>query len=213
MLDTLTDSQIDLALTRLDPGVMKASSRLIRPPGAIPESDFLAACVRCGLCVRSCITHTLQPAGMERGIVHWGTPIHVMRFAGCEQQCNICGGICPTGALRNLTLIERQHAKVGTAVLYQARCVAWRQDQLCLLCDEACPYNAIVFRVVQGHKRPFVDESKCNGCGICESVCPVEGEAAIMVHQDGEVRIREGSYKEILRERRIVLTPRTDSLE
>ncbi|MCP4041391.1 MAG: ferredoxin-type protein NapG, partial [Gammaproteobacteria bacterium] len=26
----------------------------IRPPGALPEEDFLAACTRCGLCVRDC---------------------------------------------------------------------------------------------------------------------------------------------------------------
>jgi len=109
--------------------------------------------------------------------------------------------------------VERQHAKIGTAVLYRERCVAWAKDRLCLLCDEACPYNAIVFRQMEGHKRPFVDESRCNGCGMCETVCPVQGKAAILIHPDGELRVEQGSYKEILNERRIFLVPKQDILE
>ena len=200
-------------LTRLDPRVMKRSGRWLRPPGAIPEEDFLAACIRCGACVRICMTHTLQASGMETGLIRWGTPIPNMRFAGCEQQCNLCGKVCPTGAIRNLPLKERQHAKMGTAVLFRERCVAWARDRLCLLCDEACPYNAVVFKNVEGHKRPFVDESRCNGCGICETVCPVEGEAAIIVYPDGELRLKEGSYKKALNEKRIFLKPKQDLLE
>ena len=26
----------------------------LRPPGALPEKDFLAACTRCGQCVQAC---------------------------------------------------------------------------------------------------------------------------------------------------------------
>jgi MauM/NapG family ferredoxin protein len=204
---------VAVVLTKLDPRVMKKQDRALRPPGALPEEDFLAACIRCGACVRICVTHTLQASGMDKGLIRWGTPFHNMRVAGCEQQCNLCGKICPTGAIRDLPLIERQHAKVGTAVIIRETCVAWAKDRLCLLCDEACPYNAIVFRPVDGHKRPFVDESRCNGCGICEAVCPVHGEAAIVVYPMGEIRQREGSYQEALHRERIFLEPKRDRLE
>jgi len=202
-----------IILAKLDPRVTKRTERWLRPPGALPEVDFLATCIRCGACLRICVTHTLQASGMENGLQSWGTPIHNMRAAGCEQQCDLCGKICPTGAIRNLPLIERQHAKIGTAVLVRERCVAWAKDRVCLLCDEACPYNAIVFRPVEGHKRPFVDESRCNGCGMCEAVCPVSGEAAILVYPTGEIRQKEGSYKEILNRERIYLEPKKDLLE
>jgi MauM/NapG family ferredoxin protein len=202
-----------IVLARLDPRVTKRNDRWIRPPGALPEDDFLATCIRCGACLRICVTHTLQASGMEDGLISWGTPIHNMRVAGCEQQCNLCGKICPTGAIRNLPLIERQHAKTGTAVLIREKCVAWDKNRLCLLCDEACPYNAIVFRPVDGHKRPFVDESRCNGCGMCEAVCPIAGEAAILVIPSGEIRLRDGSYKEVLNRERIFLEPKKDLLE
>lgn len=201
---------VALLLTRLDPRVIKKSDRRLRPPGAIPESDFLAACVRCGACLRVCPTRTLQASGAEGGLIAWGTPVHRMRTAGCEQSCNLCGKVCPTGAIRDLPLVERQHAKVGTAVLDRQRCVAWAENRLCLLCDEACPYNAIVFEVVEGHKRPVVDESRCNGCGMCEAVCPVEGEGAVNVFPAGEVRLKRGSYRRALAERRIHLEPRQD---
>jgi MauM/NapG family ferredoxin protein len=202
-----------IVLTRLDPRYMKKSDRTLRPPGALPEEDFLATCIRCGACLRICVTHTLQASGMEKGLIQWNTPRHNMRFAGCEQQCNLCGKICPTGAIRDLPLIERQHAKIGTAVIIRETCVAWAKNRLCLLCDEACPYNAIVFQPVEGHKRPFVDESRCNGCGMCEAVCPVSGEAAIVVYPSGEIREKEGSYKEILNRERIFLEPKKDLLQ
>ena len=32
----------------------------LRPPGALAEKDFLAACYRCGLCVRACPYDTLK---------------------------------------------------------------------------------------------------------------------------------------------------------
>jgi formate hydrogenlyase subunit 6/NADH:ubiquinone oxidoreductase subunit I len=91
-------------------------------------------------------------------------------------------------------LDEKTHAKIGTAVLRKEMCLVWSQNKLCLICDEICPYNAIVFRPVEGFRRPVVVASRCNGCGYCEQRCPVKGESAIVVAPDGEIRLREGSY-------------------
>jgi ferredoxin len=117
-----------------------------------------------------------------------------LRFAACEQNCNVCGKVCPTQAIRSLPLDEKTHAKVGTAILLKERCLVWAQDKLCLICDEICPYNAIVFRTVDGYRRPVVIASKCNGCGFCETKCPVGGTSAITIVPDGEIRLKEGSY-------------------
>ena len=35
---------------------------MLRPPGALPEAEFLGACLRCGLCVRDCPYDTLKLA-------------------------------------------------------------------------------------------------------------------------------------------------------
>jgi polyferredoxin len=168
--------------------------QLIRPPGAIPEAEFLKTCIRCGECMKSCLTNTLQPCFWESGLSGLWTPKLDLRLAGCEQNCNVCGKVCPTQAIRSLSMEEKNHAKIGTAVLRKDACLVWAQNKICLICDEICPYNAIVFRPVDGLRRPVVIASRCNGCGLCEQRCPVQGESAIAVVPNGEIRLREGSY-------------------
>lgn len=178
------------------------SAGLIRPPGALPETDFQARCVRCGECIKGCLTNTLQPVWFEAGLSGMWTPKITARLAGCEQGCNLCGQVCPTAAIRPLTLEEKSFAKVGTARIDKTRCIAWEQDKKCLICDEICPYNAIVSQFVTGHPItvPVIDENKCNGCGYCECKCPITGESAIMVEPSGELRLASGSYEEKARE-------------
>ena len=173
---------------------LQSRHKLIRPPGALPEAEFERTCVRCGECMKSCLTNTLQPCLWESGLSGFWTPRLDLRMAACEQNCNVCGKVCPTQAIRSLSLEEKTHAKIGTAILRKEMCLVWSQNKLCLICDEICPYNAIVFRPVEGYRRPVVVASRCNGCGYCEQKCPVKGESAIVVTPDGEVRLKEGSY-------------------
>jgi MauM/NapG family ferredoxin protein len=175
---------------------LQGKKQMIRPPGAIPESAFLRTCIRCGECMKSCLTNTLQPSLWESGLAGLWTPQMVLRLAPCEQTCNVCGQVCPTQAIRSVSLEEKNHAKIGTAVLLKEKCVVWAEDKLCLICDEICPYNAIVFRTVDGIRRPFVISSRCNGCGFCEQRCPVLGDSAIVVIPNGEIRLKDGSYIE-----------------
>lgn len=177
----------------------KLQGRLLRPPGSIPEPDFLNACIRCGRCMKACPTNGLQPTILESGFDGLWTPRLVPRLGACEKSCNLCGQVCPTAAIRNLPLEEKTYARIGTAVLDRSRCLAWEQDRACLVCDEACPYNAIDSRneTVQGVTlgRPLVNESACVGCGLCEARCPVEGPAAIQVFSMAAERKRTGWYK------------------
>jgi ferredoxin-type protein NapF len=174
--------------------LLQGRRQLIRPPGALPESEFLRTCIRCGECMKSCVTNTLQPSLWESGSLGLWTPKLELRMAACEPNCNVCGKVCPTQAIRSLPLEEKTHAKIGTAVLRKEMCLVWAQNKQCLICDEICPYNAIVFRSVDGYRRPVVVASRCNGCGYCEQRCPVGGESAIVVMTDGEIRLKDGSY-------------------
>jgi MauM/NapG family ferredoxin protein len=186
------------------------SARLIRPPGALPEPDFQACCVRCGECIKGCLTNTLQPIWFEAGLSGLWTPAITARLAGCEQNCNVCGHLCPTGAIRPLSIEEKPFAKLGTARIVASRCIAWEQDKKCLICDEICPYNAISSLFKPGHSVtvPVIDEARCNGCGYCENKCPVEGRAAVVVEPLGQLRLGKGSYREEARKRGLIFHAR-----
>jgi MauM/NapG family ferredoxin protein len=174
------------------------TGRMIRPPGAIPEPQFLGKCTGCGTCIKACPTNTLQPATFFDGFNRLYTPKVVPRIAGCEEKCTLCGYVCPTGAINKLTVDEKKFVRIGIAIVDRHRCIAWEQNKHCLVCDEVCPYNAIESREVEtvdGVIRvPIVNEDLCVGCGMCEQHCPVFDAAAIVIYRFGENRRLKGPY-------------------
>src|SRR5574343_1062660 len=88
----------------------------LRPPGALPEADFLGACIRCGLCVRDCPYNTLSLAKPEDKVAT-GTPYFTARKVPCEMCDDIpCVKACPTKA-RGHSLTDITKARMGLAVL------------------------------------------------------------------------------------------------
>lgn len=186
------------ALVKVDPGRKRAidgqtaiklsSDILIRPPGSVAEDQFISRCVRCGMCMKACPTNGLQPAFYEAGIEGFWTPILVPRVGYCQEDCNICGKVCPTNAIEPFDTAEKKHIFIGTACIDRNTCIAWYADKKCLVCDEHCSYKAIYWKTVNGVNRPFVNEKKCVGCGICEAKCPIQPVAAIRVFSFGDKR-------------------------
>lgn len=181
------------------PGVGHVSPKgLVRPPGSRPEDDFLALCVRCGECMASCPNNALQPIWFEAGVEGLFSPSLVPKRGACSQDCNNCGTVCPTGAIRPLEIADRRWAKTGTARVMRERCLAWEHQKRCMVCDEVCPYSAIKFRDEPGNPVPVpeVMEDRCSGCGFCEHHCPVQNQSAIFVTPMGALRLNEGSFME-----------------
>ena len=191
-----------VGLAGLHTGVSKsvgnpAAESLLRPPGALPEEDFLARCVRCGECMAACPTNALQPIWLEAGLTGIFSPVLMPRQGACSPTCNACGIVCPTHAVRPLPLPDKLWAKIGTAVILKEKCIAWEQQKKCVICDEVCPYNAIIFREEEGNSAvvPEVKEERCTGCGLCEHHCPVQNQAAIIVTPAGALRLAGGSFE------------------
>ncbi|MBA2880343.1 MauM/NapG family ferredoxin protein [Desulfosalsimonas propionicica] len=169
-------------------------ARIIRPPGALPEPDFLEACVRCGQCMAACPTNTLQPVWFEAGLLGLFSPAVTPRRKYCDPECTACGNTCPTGAIQKIASAERTWAKIGTAVIYRQQCLAWEYKKSCMVCDEVCPYDALEFekRPDLPYPVPHVKEDRCAGCGHCEHACPVYNQAAIVVTPMDAIRLRPG---------------------
>jgi ferredoxin len=174
------------------------TGRLIRPPGAVPEAEFLSRCIACGNCMKACPTNTLQPCTIRDGLNRLYTPKIVPRIGACDSKCHLCGYVCPTNAIRKIAIEEKPYVRVGTAVVDRHRCLAWVQKKECLVCDESCPFNAIEPRLVETTRGPFkvpvVREDLCVGCGMCELKCPIYDRAAIEVFRFGENRRSKGPY-------------------
>ncbi|MFO8058118.1 MAG: 4Fe-4S binding protein, partial [bacterium] len=93
----------------------KPDPLLIRPPGSLPEDEFKDRCVRCGECMKVCINNAIQPAFLQAGSEGTFSPVIVPRIGYCEYNCTLCGQVCPTGAIRELPLKEKQEVKIGRA--------------------------------------------------------------------------------------------------
>lgn len=184
----------------------------IRPPGSLPEPDFLDRCLRCGQCMKVCPSNALQPAWFAAGVEGMFSPVLTARRGPCEPDCNACGQVCPTRAILPLVLEEKQWAKIGTAVVQPGLCLAWAEGRSCVVCEEVCPYGAIKCEQKAGAKVPVpvVKAEKCFGCGYCEQHCPVRVPAIIVLPLNA-LRLTDGEYSAAARNAGLSLIPASKS--
>lgn len=199
-------------LARSTPGfAVQRHERLLRPPGAIDEDFFLSRCIRCGECMKVCPNNALHPSFSEAGLEGLWTPVLVPRIGYCEPSCVLCSQVCPTGAIWEITGKEKgwsvdvertdKPVRLGTAFYDRGRCLPWAMATECIVCEEWCPTSpkAIYLQPaevadaagnIKELKQPYVDPSRCVGCGACEYACPVQDRPAIYVTSIGESRSR-----------------------
>jgi ferredoxin len=100
----------------------------------------------------------------------------------CQEDCNNCNEVCPSGAIAGLSLAEKRKTTVGLAKVDMSICLL-SEERECTLCVRICPYDAIklVFSEEDYISIPEIDPDKCTGCGACEWVCPVSPKKAITI--------------------------------
>lgn len=162
----------------------------LRPPGALEEKRFLAACVKCGKCAQACPYNAVRIAGGEAG-AGIGTPHIIAREVPCYLCPDIpCAKACPSGALdRKLNDVEQ--IRMGTAVIVdRENCLSVRGLR-CEVCYRQCPLIDKAITIEPRHNErtgthsilePVIHRDKCVGCGICENACVREKPVIVVMN-------------------------------
>ena len=155
----------------------------IVPPGALSARHFAQHCTGCQLCVSVCLNEVLRPS---TSLLRLMQPEMSYERGYCRPECNRCSEVCPAGAIRPISLVDKSATQIGHAVWIKKNCVPLTDGVDCGNCARHCPTGAILMvpsdpADPDSPKIPVVNEERCIGCGACENLCPARPFSAIYV--------------------------------
>ena len=193
----------------------KRGENRLRPPGAVPEEQFLSMCIKCGQCLQVCPYDAIKLEDID-GKAGVGTAY----IAPLERGCYLCEAFpcvlaCPTGALdHEANVIEKVHMGMAVVVNEQA-CIALENkkvtkemigriyDHTAVISKEERKNRKVVMRESDPEKVKLqkellqkLDKSEGKTCSICADLCPFEpdpSQAIGMISKNGGLfpQIRE----------------------
>ncbi|MDR3112170.1 MAG: 4Fe-4S binding protein [Elusimicrobiota bacterium] len=134
----------------------------IFPPGSVSSDLFLSKCTSCLLCLNNCKGGAIKSPNSKVETVYLD-----YNKGFCHYECNNCSQVCPTGAIRKISLEEKKITRIGMAVFNYETCLK------CKICYAKCPTGAIK---LNENGFPLLEGQYCIGCGSCQYNCPAKGE-------------------------------------
>ena len=148
---------------------------ILRPPGALTESEFLDKCLRCGNCVKNCPADAIQPL-QSRDSNLLNTPY----VDPDNQPCVICDSlacmhVCPSGALQT---VFAEDIKMGLAIFNSETCLRANSVD-CTYCVDSCPIGKEAIKLSTDGLIEVLDTG-CTGCGVCQYACPTSPKSIVV---------------------------------
>ena len=163
----------------IDKKAPERSMRLV-PFGAGSVKSFYDHCTACQLCVSACRNGVLRPSS---DLEHFLQPFMSYENGYCRPECTSCSQVCPAGAIKPVSVEEKQTIRIGVAHVNLDLCLPAQGKDSCGNCSYHCPSGAIRMVRQPGSRNqvPTLSEERCIGCGACENLCPSRPISAITV--------------------------------
>ena len=142
-------------------------SYYLRPPGALPESQFIETCERSGNCI------VARPARAIFALNQDENSDPLPYLDPDRQPCVVCDSLacmegCPSGARQKTA---REEIEIGVAVVNTGLCLNSEGIE-CKTCIDLCPLGESVIQFEAEVQEVVVIEEGCIGCGVCQHHCP-----------------------------------------
>ena len=171
-----------------------ASGRLeqrLRPPGALREDDFLAACIKCGQCVQVCPVEAIELSDLDDGF-GVGVPHIQARDQACDFSCDglQCVLACPTGALIHEIAFPSQVDMGVARVVAPARCLAVQGKGIEGTARGPDFKGRLRYAEIdRWHPQPVAEHPyDLELCDLCVRQCPIEISIAECAREDEKRR-------------------------
>jgi len=112
--------QVDGGLAEIEDKKIPNRKTPIVPPGALSAQNMKSHCTACQLCVSACPNNILRPSNK---LATFMQPEMSFERGYCRPECIECSGVCPTNAIKPITVADKSAISIGIAV--------WIKRKLC----------------------------------------------------------------------------------
>jgi len=163
------------------------NKKFIFPPGGEDHNRFFQNCTGCMVCAQKCPSKIIFPSvGLSGNAPVF--PALYFQNGYCTEDCINCLLVCPTGALRKMSVAEKKTTKIADLELNLNKCIVHTDSLECNVCAEICPVSAIkmIRQKDDTLPLPIVIQKDCIGCGKCLYRCPAKKRETIFIFSINE---------------------------